>query len=287
MGSWSTTVDDMKNKPEFCFGSSRLRCNFAPISGTLRIEPDGVPVWECRLFSDLHAGLVPEDLKWPYPLPQPFAWAPGKNEIGAITSRGDLNATFPVKTPAGDVVLSVEVDPNKPALRFIVEAETGAPAPLAFPGPLRPTDGIREESLYLPYCQGFVFAPRAEEICEPLAFQVCCGPGLGLPMVGLTCGGNGWLLVFETADDAAVEVAKPSAGPIEVRPIWLSSGGKIGYRRALRFEFFQQANGAKLAKRYRAFVRNGPTWKTLGEKAKEVTTQQASRGGMPAEVKGA
>ncbi|MFH1023230.1 MAG: hypothetical protein V1809_07550 [Planctomycetota bacterium] len=257
------------------FGSAALRCVLDPAADSLRIEPAGSPAWECRLLGDLRAAGAPEDSKWEYPRRYAPGWAPGRTGIVSVEPRGPLAVELRVRTPAGPATLSVAADPDRPALRFAVEALPGTPAPMAWPGPLRPARSIGAaaapgaQHLFAPYCQGFVFSPEPGEACEALAMQVRCGPGLGLPFVGLVAGRSGWLLTFETADDAAVEIAKPAGGPIEVHPIWLSSMGAIGYRRSLRIEFLEAADGTALAKLHRAAVKGGPTWKTLAEKASE------------------
>lgn len=251
-------------------GNARVRCALEPESDLIRIEPAGSAVWECRLVGELRAAPKPEDSKWEYPRPYDPGWAGGRSRLLSLRSQGTDGAVAEVLTPAGPARLSIALDPDRPAVRFAVEAAPGTPAPLSWPGPLRPAEGQKvQQRLFLPYCQGFVFAPGHAEGCRPLAVQVRYGPGVGLPFVGLISGRSGWLLTFETADDAVVELAKPEGQAIEVRPVWLSSMGALGYRRSLRYEFAPEATGTRLAKMHRAAVRGGPTRKTLAEKAEQ------------------
>lgn len=248
------------------FGTARLRCRLAADGDRLRLEPADGPPWECSLLGELRVAPAPEDSKWEYPRSYEPGWAAGRAELVGAERRGELVVDLDVRTAAGRATLSVEVDPDRPALRFSVE---DAPAPLSWPGPLRPVGEAPPGRLYLPYCQGFIFEPPRDEKREALAMQVRCGPGLGMPFVGLAAGDAGWLLAFETPDDAVVEIAKEAGGPIEVRPVWLSSLGELRYRRALRCEFAADATGTRLAKLHRAAVVGGPTWKTLAQKVEE------------------
>lgn len=79
--------------------------------------------------------------------------------------------------------------------------------------------------------------------------------------------GAGVCAIIETPDDAGVEYAHTAGGPTVVAPYWVSSLGRFGYQRVIRYVFDEQSNYVTLAKCYRRHVIETGRFVSLQEKA--------------------
>lgn len=96
----------------------------------------------------------------------------------------------------------------------------------------------------------------------------CCSGWISMPFFGLeTASGAGVLAIFETPDDALVNVKRKDGAVAGIYPEWAPSRGAFGSARRIRYVFLSEGGYVRMAKRYRAFAREQGYLKTFAQKA--------------------
>jgi len=84
---------------------------------------------------------------------------------------------------------------------------------------------------------------------------------LTMPWFGAVKDGSAYIAILTTRYDAAMQVDNPAGGPPTLNLIWLTSLGKLGYPREVRYTFFSRGNYVTLADAYRKFTQSLPAFK--------------------------
>ncbi|MFD2612645.1 glycoside hydrolase [Paenibacillus gansuensis] len=122
--------------------------------------------------------------------------------------------------------------------------------PPAFQAPDREHYLLQTDSQGLLLPVDDTFYPLEE---HPLFF---CGGGPAMAWTGVTDTAlqAGYMAIFETPYDVSVSFHRGDNGLITFSPVWLSSMGRFGYNRKVRYVFFDQGGYVAQCKRYREYI---------------------------------
>ncbi len=202
-----------------------------------------------------------------------FAGLAGQTTLESVTKTSDsiltLSLSFPGKLTATALITMTE-DAD---IVIALEGQGVLKQPVEFPGSLT---AVRSQSWVVPINEGLLI-PANDKYFHPFDkpeafFTLCGGHGLCMPMLGLTDGTNGLLVICETPNDAAVRFTVPDnkkkTSTWTFR--WEPEKGAWGYERRLRLKLLAEGSYVSLAKAYREYAQSQGLLKTLREKARLV-----------------
>lgn len=163
--------------------------------------------------------------------------------------RKSVDLTLINPSTAREVRAKVSVAPEAPELLVEISAAGSLPEPLDFPRPFATQAGDR---LIVPVNEGIGYP--VEESHPGLGRMIAYG-GHGICMgffgVAEDKTGAGWMCVFETPDDAAMNAFRGAGGFWRAGPSWDACRGDFGYTRKARYVFFEKGGHVAMCKRYR------------------------------------
>ena len=123
---------------------------------------------------------------------------------------------------------------------------------------------ITERNLIvLPLAEGFLFDRQTVINRAPSSLRY--KGGWPLAFVGATDGEIGWMEIVETPIDFEL-VKEIDEGKMSLKNRWLAEKGRFGYKRQIRYVFFDQGGYVAMAKRYRQYAKEKGFVKTLADK---------------------
>ena len=155
---------------------------------------------------------------------------------------------------------------------LVVEANFAAlPASgSVFPAPFAPNSG---DALVIPMSEGFRIPFDECDIIKDSELEAWHGSDMSMPFFGVVDANDesGFMAILETPDDAKVKCFANSSnsGVGAIAPLWVPECGNPGYKRRVRFVFFESGGYVAMAKRYRAYAASQGLVKTFREKAAE------------------
>ncbi len=161
------------------------------------------------------------------------------------------------------VHVTATMEPDVPEILVTLSAEGALPSALKYPYPF-----VTEPGTYLvvPMNEGISY-PVDDEAVEPLRLVAYGGHGICMAFWGATDGRNAYEGIFETADDAAIRIARIQ-GKLYIAPEWDPQKGQFGYPRRIRYVFFDKGGHVAMCKRYRKEMQKQGRLVTLSEKRK-------------------
>jgi hypothetical protein len=160
------------------------------------------------------------------------------------------------------VKCEIALDGDLPEFTVSVTGDGALSKPLTFPQPF-----VGGRDLIVPMNEGIRF-PVDDATITPLSLVTYGGHGICMPFWGLTDGDAGQMAIFETPDDARIQMQRRN-GALYIAPQWESQKGRFGYERRLRYVFLDHGGYVAMCKRYRAYAQKTGLFKTLEEKRKE------------------
>lgn len=158
----------------------------------------------------------------------------------------------------------VQLDDERPEFTLDLKASGELTSALRFPHPFDTRPG---DSLVIPMNEGISYP--IDDATIPLHRLISYGGhGICMPFWGVTDANAGHMAIFETPDDAAIQVTRID-GRLMVAPEWDPQRRTFGYTRRLRYVFFDQGGHVAIAKRYRNYAKGAGLLKTLVEKCQE------------------
>ena len=155
----------------------------------------------------------------------------------------------------------VELAADSPEFVLELTADGEMHSALRFPYPFEAAPG---DYLVVPMNEGISYP--VEDKGVPLHRLITYGGhGICMAFWGVTDGQAGQMAIFETSDDAAIQMSRVD-GRLVIAPEWDPQKQAFGYARKLRYVFFERGGHVAMAKRYRAFARQRGLLKTLEEK---------------------
>ncbi len=155
----------------------------------------------------------------------------------------------------------LELLPDQAEVIFELAGKGDMISPLKFPHPFNTAPG---DYLVVPMNEGISYP--VEDKTVPLHRLIAYGGhGICMAFWGVTDGRAGQMAILETSDDAAIQMRRLN-GRLVIAPEWDSQRGVFGYRRKLRYVFFDRGGHVAMAKRYRAHAKQTGLFKTLDEK---------------------
>lgn len=133
--------------------------------------------------------------------------------------------------------------------------------PFRYPHPFATDAG---QSLVIPMNEGISY-PVEDTDVELFRLVAYGGHGLCMAFWGVTDGEAGHMAIWDTPDDAAIQLHRRD-GRLIVGPEWDSQKGAWGYPRRLRYVFFAQGGHVAMAKRYRQHAQQTRRFRTLADK---------------------
>lgn len=183
--------------------------------------------------------------------------------LGAQKTAGGLDLRLLDPSPMMEIAATVQLDTNAPECVLTLSAKGEMKNPIRFPPPLA---SRKEDFLIAPVNEGIAY-PAADETLRPMRYHLYGGHGLCMPWYGATAGGDGWMAIVETADDAVVGIPRRE-GLLCLAPAWQPQKGRFGYPRKIRYCFFADGGYTAMAKRYRRYAQETGLFRTLAEKRK-------------------
>ncbi len=154
------------------------------------------------------------------------AFQPDVIVLDAAVDRNERMALRLHHVPSGmDIQAQVQFDPCMTEFTVTLSAEGELPGPLAWPHPFVTEEGTR---LVVPLNEGIGYAVEDEGV-EPMRLVGYGGHGICMAFWGVTDGEAGQMAIFETPDDAAINIVR-SGGLLHVRCEWDAQKGRFGYR---------------------------------------------------------
>jgi hypothetical protein len=189
--------------------------------------------------------------------------APGKI-TKATATQGGVAAIWHSPSVGLEVSLDLQVDESRPEFTVTLSAQGDMKSSLRYPHPF-----VTEPGTYLvvPMNEGISY-PVDDATVETRKLIAYGGHGICMPFWGVTDGQQGYMVIIETPDDAAIQIARID-GRLCVAPEWEAQKGKFGYVRKLRYIFLDQGGHVAMCKRYRQHARQVGLLKTLDEKRRE------------------
>lgn len=175
----------------------------------------------------------------------------------------------------------LRLDDDLPEFTVELSADGFLPDPIRFPHPF-----VTEPNTYLvvPMNEGILY-PVDDKSIAPMRLIAYGGHGICMAFWGVTDGEQGQMAIIETPDDAAIRINRLD-GKLCIAPEWDSQKGKnvfgwesrgfaeseratFGYKRRIRYVFFESGGHTAMCKRYRAYSKELGLFKTLKEKRRE------------------
>lgn len=123
----------------------------------------------------------------------------------------------------------------------------------------------KAQKLIVPLQEGLVLPPdtAANDLPYKLAYL---GNLLSMSFISAVDGEAGWMEIFETPNDFEIIPEKKDDGRLRLINRWISEKNKFGYKRKIKFYFFDKGGYCAQAKRYREYAREKGLLKRLKEK---------------------
>jgi hypothetical protein len=163
-----------------------------------------------------------------------------------------------------DVRIRLRLDAEQPEFTLELSAEGNLKGSLGFPHPF-----VSESGTYLviPMNEGISY-PVDDESIKTRWLSAYGGHGTCMAFWGVTDGQRGHMAIIETPDDATIQITR-TEGKLCVAPRWDSQKGAFGYKRKLRYVFFDKGGHVAICKRYRSYIQEAGRFKTLAQKRNE------------------
>ena len=137
-----------------------------------------------------------------------------------------------------------------------------------WPGPLAFGTLARDWYTVVNFLQGVLIPNGWPTATGKLNFDgQLCSTAAYMPWWGQVRPGSGYIAICQTPWDAAYSVIHPAGGDCQVNIRWLSSLGRMSYRRQIRYTFFGSCDYNDLCKAYRSYAVETGLLTTLREKA--------------------
>jgi hypothetical protein len=122
--------------------------------------------------------------------------------------------------------------------------------------------------LVVPMNEGISY-PAEDESIPPMRLVAYGGhSGICMSFWGVTDGAHGQMAIIETPDDASIQIDRYDK-KLCIQPVWEPQHGEFGYTRQIRYCFFNEGGFVAMCKKYRTFVQEKGTFKTLARKRQE------------------
>jgi len=163
-----------------------------------------------------------------------------------------------------DIQTKLRLDSDNPEFTLSISAEGDLKWSLGFPHPF-----VTEPGTYLvvPMNEGISY-PVDDESIKTRWLSAYGGHGICMAFWGVTDGRQGYMVIIETPDDAAIRIQRVDKR-LCITPQWQSQKGRFGYTRKLRYVFFDKGGHVAICKRYRSYAQKAGLLKTLEQKRKE------------------
>jgi hypothetical protein len=160
--------------------------------------------------------------------------------------------------------VNLMLDKQQPEFTMAISGDGKLVQSLQFPQPFVTDSGTY---LVVPMNEGISY-PVDDETIPPMRLVAYGGHGICMSFWGVTNGDYGQMAIIETPDDASIRIDR-SAGKLYVAPVWEPQKGLFGYSRKIRYIFTRRGGFVSMCKRYRDYVKQQGTFKTLLQKRKE------------------
>jgi hypothetical protein len=181
------------------------------------------------------------------------------------SGKEQITVQLSTKTLGLPLVELIRLDGDKPEFTVELQGAGKMDHPLEFPHPFKAVSGDR---FILPMNEGLAFPVEDQDPRIPTwPMSDYEGSYLSMPFWGATNGGQAYMAIVETENDAQFYPRRVD-GLLTSNVIWQPQLGKFGYNRRIRFAFFDQGGYVAMAKRYRAYAKQTGNFVTLEEKRK-------------------
>lgn len=166
------------------------------------------------------------------------------------------------------------VSQSQPELSVEISGDTSLSKSLSFPHPFS-TQMAHPVWFAIPMNEGILY-PVHDAALPPMHLIAYGGHGICMPWYGQVTGATpdspaalGVMTLFNTPDDASVDIHRPDGGRLVASPRWNPSRGFLRYSRKLTYYFTSEGGYVAQAKLYRGYAKEIGLFKTLAQKREE------------------
>lgn len=166
-----------------------------------------------------------------------------------------------------DIAAAVTLANDRPELEMKLSASGPLKNLLAYPPAFA---GRKGTWLIVPMNEGILY-PADDASIPDRTLLAYSGHGICMPWFGVTSveGGDGFMAILGTPDDARIEITRKGGQDLYIQPQWEASRGQFAYQRVIRYVFFERGGYVAQAKRYREYAKATGLFRTLAEKRRE------------------
>ena len=184
--------------------------------------------------------------------------------LSAALQSGNIEAEFADLHDDLRLRVTTVLEPDRPEFVVSLSATGAMSHALSFPSAFATASG---QYLVVPMNEGISYP--AEDPAMPTRGLVAYGGhGICMGFFGATDGARGWMGILQTPDDAVLQLGRMD-GLNWASPNWEPQRGQFGYRRQVRYVWFDKGGHVAIAKRYRQYAKDAGLLKTFAEKRRD------------------
>ncbi|UCG47840.1 MAG: hypothetical protein JSU94_20475, partial [Phycisphaerales bacterium] len=188
----------------------------------------------------------------------------GGRITGSSAASGAIDAVWHCNWTGLDFKLNLSLEADLPEFTIELATDGDFKANLQFPHPFLTEPGTY---LVVPMNEGISY-PVDDKTINERWLVAYGGHGICMPFWGVTDGQAAQMAIIETPDDAAVNIKRIDAR-LCIVPVWNPQKERFGYKRRLRYIFFDKGGHVAICKRYRAYAQKTGLLKTLAQKRQQ------------------
>ncbi len=163
-----------------------------------------------------------------------------------------------------ELSVNLRLEPDRPEVVATLSGDGQLERTIQYPHPFASTQGDR---LIVPMNEGIGY-PADDETIGPMLLVGYGGHGICMSFWGVDGRKGGHMAIIETPDDMRIRIDRLD-GRLCIGPEWESQKAAFAYARRLRYVFFDEGDHVEMCKRYRRYVQERGTFKTMAEKLKK------------------
>ena len=160
-----------------------------------------------------------------------------------------------------ELSVNLRLEPDRPEVMVTLSGEGRLERAIQYPHPFVSAEGDR---LIVPMNEGIGY-PVDDKTIAPMRLIAYGGHGICMSFWGACRGAGAYMTIIETPDDMRINMSRID-GRLCIGGEWQAQKGQFGYARRLRYVFFDKGDHVDMCKRYRRYVQEKGTLKTLKEK---------------------
>ncbi len=160
-----------------------------------------------------------------------------------------------------ELSVNLRLEADRPEVVATLSGKGRLERTIQYPHPFASAQGDR---LIVPMNEGIGY-PADDKTIAPMRLIAYGGHGICMSFWGVSRDAGAYMAIIETPDDMRINMNRID-GRLCIGGEWEAQKGKFSYARRLRYVFFDKGDHVEMCKRYRRYVQEKGTFKTLKEK---------------------